>query len=228
MTKRKSGMPDDNKSYTGLTSLYNSEYDESRKAALKIGITNKRAQRYETVTLLDLSSWPAVVKFNALAKRFQEQTLEYYTWMMLRNNICYQTEQGLIAQQFEQLQDCERDDLANQLCNFHTVIEYTLRSQVLPEYIKHHTAGGEQTVHWESLVPGAAKQSQRQLTLKRMEDMQANELIPGAPGKLLDFHDWRLDQHDTGMLHLLHRDLPSASRKQMREPDDEDEDTLLG
>jgi hypothetical protein len=226
MTKRKSGLPDGNRTETGLTSINNPECDESREAALKIEIANIRAQRYETVTLLDLSSWPAVVKFNALAKRLQEQTLEYFTWIKLRTSgMCYQTEQGVIAQQFEELQDCERDALANQLCSIHTVVEYTLRSQVLPEYIKHHIAGGEQTVHWESLVPGSATQVRRQLTLKRMEDMQANELIPGAPGKLLDFHDWRLDQDDTGMLHLLHQDLPSASRKQMREPDDEEEDT---
>jgi hypothetical protein len=227
MTKRKSGMPDDNKTETGLTSLCNTDCDESREAALKIEIANKRAQRYETVTLLDLSSWPTVVAYNALSKRLQEQILEYYTWTKLRTSgMCYQTEQGVIAQQFEQLQDCERDALAHQLCNIHTVIEYFLRSQVLPEYIKHHITGGEQTVHWESLVPGSATQLRRQLTLKRMEHLHANDLIPGARGKLLDFYDWRLDQDDTGMLHLLHRDLPSASRKQTREPDDEEEDTL--
>jgi hypothetical protein len=160
-----------------------------------------------------------------LSKRLQEQILEYYTWTKLRTSgMCYQTEQGVIAQKFEQLQDCERDALAHQLCNIHTVIEYTLRSQVLPEYIKRHIAGGEQTVHWELLVPGSATQLRRQLTLKRMEHMQANDLIPGARGKLLDFYDWRLDQDDTGMLHLLHRDMPSASRKQIREPDDEAEE----
>ena len=223
MTKRKSGMPDNNKSHTGLTSLYNPECDESREAALKIETANKRAQQYETVTLLDLSSWPTVVEYYALSKRLQEQTLEYYTWMMLRNNMCYETEQGVIAQQFKELQDRERDALANQLCNIHTVIEYTLRSQVLPEYIKQHVTGGEQTVHWEPLVPGSAAQLRRQLTLKRIEQVQANDLIPGAPGKLLDFYDWRLDQDDTGMLHLLHRDLPSASRKQTGEPNDEEE-----
>jgi hypothetical protein len=59
MTKRKSGIPDNNMTETGLTSLYNSECDESREAALKIETANKRAQRYERVTLLDLSSWPA-------------------------------------------------------------------------------------------------------------------------------------------------------------------------
>jgi hypothetical protein len=44
-----------------------------------------------------------------------------------------------------------------------------------------------------------------------------------ARGKLLNFHDWRLDKDDTGMLHLLHRDLPSASRKQTKGSDDEEE-----
>jgi hypothetical protein len=95
---------------------------------------------------------------------------------------------------------------------------------MLPEYIKHHVTGGEQTVHWESLVPGSATKLRRQLTLKRIEHMQANDLVPGAHGKLLDFYDWRLDQVDTGMLHLLHRDLPSASRKQTRETNDEEEE----
>jgi hypothetical protein len=53
--------------------------------------------------------------------------------------------------------------------------------------------------------------------------MPANNLIFGAHGKLLDFYDWRLDQDDTGMLQLLHRDLPSASKRQTRENDDEEE-----
>jgi hypothetical protein len=128
MTKRKSGMPDNNKSETGLTSLHNPKCDESREAALKIDTSNERAQRYEAVTLLDLSSWPAAsaIVYNTLSKRLQEQILEYFTWTKLRTSgMCYQTEQGVIAQQFKDLQDRERDALANQLCNIHTVIEYT-------------------------------------------------------------------------------------------------------
>jgi hypothetical protein len=116
--------------------MYNPKCDERREAALKIETANKRAQRYKTVTLSDVSSWPAasVIEYNALSKRLQEQILEYYTWTMLRESgMCYQTEHCVILQQFEELQDHERDALASQLCNIHTVIEYNLRSQVLPE-----------------------------------------------------------------------------------------------
>jgi hypothetical protein len=54
--------------------------------------------------------------------------------------------------------------------------------------------------------------------------MQANDLIPGAHGKTLDVYDWGLDQDGTGMRHLLDRDLPSASRKQTSETNDEGEE----
>jgi hypothetical protein len=108
MTKRKSGMPDNNKSETGLTSLHNPKCDESREAALKIDTSNERAQRHETVTLSDLSSWPAAgaIEYTTLSKRLQEQVLELYTWTKLRESgMCYQTAQGVIAQQFEELQN---------------------------------------------------------------------------------------------------------------------------
>jgi hypothetical protein len=169
MTKRKSGLPDDDSSITGLTSLCNHDSGEqSRAAALLIEQDNIRTQRYTTVTLTDLSSWPAVVEYKALTKRLQEQVLEYYTWVELRKTgMCYDTMQAIIAQQFSELLDCQRDELAQELCNIHTIIEYTLHTQVLPEYVMHHTVGGEQTVHWASLVPGSATQHQRQHTLER-------------------------------------------------------------
>eukprot|EP00953_Heterococcus_sp_UTEX-ZZ885_P016173 9111-Heterococcus_DN1.PRE.1 len=62
MTKRKSGLPHDDTSVTGLTSLCNRETGErKRAAALIIDKAINRAQHYETVTLTDLSSWPVVV-----------------------------------------------------------------------------------------------------------------------------------------------------------------------
>jgi hypothetical protein len=108
MTKRRSGLPDDNKFETGLTSLYNPKCDESREAALRKETANKRAQRYETLTLSDLRSWPAqaadAIEYNALSKRLQEHVHELFTWTKLRESgMCYQTEQGVIAQQFEGL-----------------------------------------------------------------------------------------------------------------------------
>jgi hypothetical protein len=54
--------------------------------------------------------------------------------------------------------------------------------------------------------------------------MQASARVPGAKGSLLDYYDWCLDQSDSGMLYLLHRDLPSISRKHTREVDDDEEE----
>jgi hypothetical protein len=208
-------MPSDDAT-TGITSLCNAQTGrEMRAAALKADTAIKRAQRYETVTLSDLGSWPAVVEFETLPECLKTQVIEFYECRV---------KDAAEAQQFQELQDDKRDALANQLCDIHTIIEFTLRSQVLPEYVKNHTTGGEQTVHWEPLVPGSTTQLKRQLVLTRMENMQANSLVPGAKGQLLDFHDWRLDQDDAGMLHLLHRDLPGAPRNKKQEDDEEEEE----
>jgi hypothetical protein len=64
--------------------------------------------------------------------------LEYYTWAEL---------QAGTTQHFEELQDVEFNALAAQLCDIHTIIEFALRAQVLPGYIKNHVTGGQQTVH---------------------------------------------------------------------------------
>jgi hypothetical protein len=146
-------------------------------------------------------------------------------WSELRNaGMCYNTMQADITLNFQELQDSERNALANQLCDIHTVIQYTLRTQVLPEYIKNQVTGGEQTVHWEPLVPGSKAHAERQLALEMMEKMQAGTHVPGAKGKLLDVLDWRLDQSDSGMLYLLHRELPSSSTsRQTAEVDNEEE-----
>jgi hypothetical protein len=60
--------------------------------------------------------------------------------------------------------------------------------------------------------------------------MQASAHVPGAKGKLLDYYDWRLAQSDSGMLYLLHRNIPSATRKQTEEVDNgevDDEGAIL-
>jgi hypothetical protein len=225
MTKRKSGMPSDD-AKRGITSVCNHKTgDQKRAIALRVEEAIKKGQRYETVTLTDLASWPAVVEYETLPKRLQDQVLEYYTWTELRqSSMCYHTVQAAIAQQFEKLEDSARGTLANGLCDIHTVIEYTLRTQILPEYIANHTTGGAQTLHWEPLIPGSPAQLQRQRILLRIENMQASARVPGAKGSLLDYYDWRLDQSDSGMLHLLHRDIPSASRKWSKNFDIEDEE----
>jgi hypothetical protein len=232
MTKRKSGLPGDDRAAKGITSVCNHQTgDQKRAIALRVEEAIKKGQRYETVTPTDLASWPAVVEYRTLPKRLQDQVLEYYTWTELRqSSMCYHTVQAAIAQQFEELEESARDTLANDLCDIHTVIEFTLRTQVLPEYIANHTTGGAQTLHWEPLIPGSPAQLQRQRTLLKIENMQASARVPGAKGSLLDYYDWRLDQSDSGMLHLLHRDIPSASRKRSNnfdiEEDEEEDDAV--
>jgi hypothetical protein len=129
-----------------------------------------------------------------------------------------------VAESFNELQGLERTALAKQLCDIHTIIDFTLRTQVLPEYIKSHTTGGEQTLHWESIAPGSSTQLKRKLTLERMQGMQANTRVPGAQGQLLDYYNWRLDPDDSGMLHLLHRDLPDAASTKKRDCIDDGEE----
>jgi hypothetical protein len=225
MTKRKSGLPDDNVLDTGITSLCNVQSGtQMRAAALLIEKAMKKAQHFETVTLGDLADWPVTVCFNSLSASLQEHVREYYTWTELRTRlVCCRAAQSTVAQKFKELQDYERDALSQEVCNIHTIIEYTLRAQVLPEYIKFHTIGGDQTVHWESLVPGSSTQVKRQLTLERILKMQASACVPGATGMLLDFYDWRLDQDDTGILCLLHRDIPGVAPSRSPVPDDEGE-----
>src|SRR6476646_3082448 len=123
MTKRKS--PSDEQSDTDITTLCNAHSgDEMHSAALQIEEAIKRAQRYETVTLTDLAMWPAVIDYAALPKRLQHHVKESYMWSELRKP---HVDFHKITQQFDQLTDAERATLAHQLCDIHTIIEYTLR-----------------------------------------------------------------------------------------------------
>jgi hypothetical protein len=127
-------------------------------------------------------------------------------------------------QAFGKLGDHERGTLAKQLCVKHAVIEYTLRTQVLPEYITHHVTSGSQTVLWQPVSPGSRQHKQRQQVVQRMNDMYADSIVPGARALLLDFYGWRLDDDDTGMLHMLLRDLPGTSHSKKKSSGDEEDD----
>ena len=76
MTRAKSGLPSDDSTgnTTGLTSLCNTSESAAdlRQKALEIEQSLKLAQRYETVTLTDLASWPAEVQYNTLPTSLQE------------------------------------------------------------------------------------------------------------------------------------------------------------
>eukprot|EP00953_Heterococcus_sp_UTEX-ZZ885_P019927 11128-Heterococcus_DN1.PRE.7 len=223
MTKRKSGLPDDDHRTAGLTSLCNTVTGvDKRTAALENEEAIKRGQRYDTLTLTDLASWPTLVVYKCLSQRLKDHVFEHYMWAQLHANSLLTREQ--VNQAFDKINDHERDTLAEQLCDKHAVIEYTLRTQVLPEYIKQHTTGGTQTLHWQPLSPGSSSHKHRQRTVQRMNDMQANSSVPGATGQLLDFYGWRLDDDDTGMLHMLHRDLPRAVNSKRGGSGDDDED----
>jgi hypothetical protein len=97
-------MPSDDASTTGMTSLCNAHNGgEMRAAALKAHTAIKRAQRYETVTLSDLGSWPALVEYDTLPERLKTQVIELYECRV---------KETAEALQFQELQDDERDALA--------------------------------------------------------------------------------------------------------------------
>eukprot|EP00953_Heterococcus_sp_UTEX-ZZ885_P020049 11206-Heterococcus_DN1.PRE.1 len=223
MTKRKSGLPADDDNSSGITSLCNRvSRTDKRAAAQAMDKVIKRAQRYDTLTLTDLASWPSLLVYETLPQRLQSHVFEYYMWQQTHANSSITREQ--VKQAFDSLSDHEHDTLAGQLCDKHAVIEYTLRSQVLPEYITHHVTSGSQTVHWEPVSPGSSVHKRRQRVVQRMIDMQASSIVPGARGQLRDFYDWRLDDDDTGMLHMLLRDLPSATKSTKKGGDNEDDE----
>jgi hypothetical protein len=148
MTKRKSGLPADDDNSSGITSLCNRvSRTDKRAAALAMETVIKRAQRYDTLTLTDLASWPSLLVYKTLPQRLKDHVFEYYMWQQLHANSSITREQ--IKQAFDSLNNHGRDTLTEQLCDKHAVIEYTLRSQVLPEYITHHVTSGSQTVHWQ-------------------------------------------------------------------------------
>jgi hypothetical protein len=223
MTKRKSGLPADDHTPSGVTSLCNKVGGtDKRAAALAMDKVVKRAQRYDTLTLTDLASWPSQLVYETLPQRLKDHVFEYYMWQQLQANSSISREQ--VKQAFDSLNDHERDTLTEQLCDKHAVIEYTLRSQVLPEYITHHVTSGSQTVHWQPVSPGSSVHQRRQRVVQRMIDMQASSIVPGARGQVLDFYGWRLDDDDTGMLYMLLRDLPSATKSTKKGGDDEDDE----
>jgi hypothetical protein len=227
MTRRKSGLPSDDRtdSTAGLTSLCNTSQSASdmRDAALEIERSVKLSQRYETVTLTDLAAWPVVVEYNTLPNSLKHHVKEYYTWSELRiaaskpDTSFHTNHYASISQRFEQLEVSEYDSLAMELCEIHTIILYTLHAQVIPEYVAYHTLGGDQTVHWESLSPDSESHSKRKLVLDRMNRMYANRRVESAQGLLLDYYD-------VGILHLLYRDLPNTKGTQKRDSEDDDDD----
>jgi hypothetical protein len=223
MTKRKSGLPADDHASSGVTSMCNKvSGTDKRAAALAMDKALKRAQRYDTLTLTDLASWPSLLVYETLPQRLKDHVFEYYMWQQLHANSSITREQ--VKQAFESLNNHEHDTLTEQLCDKHAVIEYTLRSQVLPEYIAHHVTSGSQTVHWQSVSPGSRIHKRRQRVVQRMVDLRASSIVPGARGQVIDFYGWRLDDDDTGMLHMLLRDLPSATKSTKRGSGDDDED----
>jgi hypothetical protein len=223
MTKRKSGLPDDDHRTAGLTSLCNTVTGvDKRAAALENEEAIKRGQRYDTLTLTDPASWPTLVVYKCLSQRLKDHVFEYYMWAHLHASSLLTREQ--VNQAFDKISDLDRDALTRELCDKHAVIEYTLRTQVLPEYIQQHTTGGTQTLHWQPLSPGSSSNKHRQRTVHRMNGMQASSSVPGATGQLLNFYGWRLDDDDTGMLHMLHRDLPHAMNSTKKGSGDDDDD----
>jgi hypothetical protein len=235
MTRAKSGLPSDDTTgnTTGLTSISNTSESAAdlRLQALKIEQSIKHARRYETVTLTDLASWPAGsdVRYSTLPKSLKQHVRELHMWGELRSvdlvSTCNYTNLAAINLQFDQLNDTAHDRLATELRDIHTIILYTLHTQVLPEYTAFHTLGGEQTVHWESIAPGSDQCRKRQLVLDRMNSMQASSHVPGAQGMLLDYYDWGKGLDEIGTVHLLYRDLPGAKDSQKdNDGDDGDDD----
>ena len=148
MTRRKSGLPSDDStgSGAGLTSLCNTSESAAdlRQKAREIEQSIELSKRYETVSLTDLASWPAEVQYKILPNSLQQHVKGYYVCEQLRNAaVCNHTDS--INLRFDQLDDGVLDQLASQLCDIHTIILYTLHTQVIPEYTAFHTLGGEQT-----------------------------------------------------------------------------------
>ena len=88
--RRKPVLPLNDDTEEGLTSMCNTSESahDMRAQALQIEQTIKFAQRYETVTLTDLSSWPADsdVHYSTLPKGLQRHVNEYFMWSERRNH----------------------------------------------------------------------------------------------------------------------------------------------
>ena len=229
MTRAKSGLPSDDSTgnTTGLTSLCNRSESAAdlRQRALETEQSLKLGQRYETAPLTELTSWPAgSVDYKLLPNPLQRHVRDYYNCVQLRN--AASSESSSTNLRFDQLNESVHNGLASRVCDIHTIMVYNLFTQVIPEYIASHTLGGEQTIHWESIPPGSDQERKRQLVLDRMNSMQGGSLV-GCQGLLLDYYGWRKDIDDIGIVHLLHRDLPSSNHKvDDDEDDDEDDDDI--
>jgi hypothetical protein len=114
MTKRKSGLPDDDHRTAGLTSLCNAATGvDKRTAALEHEEAIKRGQRYDTLTLTDLASWPPLVVYKCLSQRLKDHVFEHYMWAQLHANSLLTREQ--VNQVFDKISDLDRDALTREL-----------------------------------------------------------------------------------------------------------------
>jgi hypothetical protein len=236
MTKRKSGLVADDRQQDGITSLCNEKDGaDKRKAALQISQARQRSQRYETITFTQLAEWPdGEISYSALSSGLQAHVIEYYMWGKLHECSDSCTSLAQFTEDFDNLTQEEQDACAKRVCDIHTVFEYTLRTQIVPEYLDYHTTGGELSKHWQSIPANGAVHKYRQRTVTRMKNMAASQLVPGATGLLIDHYGWSLDPSDRGMQFMLHRDFARAStgkqklsliqRDEEEDSDDEVED----
>eukprot|EP00953_Heterococcus_sp_UTEX-ZZ885_P013561 7745-Heterococcus_DN1.PRE.1 len=186
MTKRKS--LDELTDY--ITSMSN-DFDGAgkRAAALQISKAKKVSQCYETLTFTDLAAWPDEVTYDKVNDRLKQHIKDYYVWGQLHEE-CTSHDLEQHSHQFDALSIEEHDALAVKVCNIHTAIEYTVRAQVVPEYLDHHVTGGDFSKHWVNIPRDGSVHIARQRTMKRIETMPASMLLPGAEGLLIDYYDW--------------------------------------
>jgi hypothetical protein len=220
MTKRKSldELTDD------ITSMSN-DFDGAgkRAAALQISKAKKASQCYETITFTDLAAWPDVVTYATVSDRLKHHIREYYVWGQVHEErTSHDLEQ--YSHQFDALSIEEHDVLAVKLCNIHAAIEYTARAQVIPEYLDHHVTGGDFSKHWTTILRDGSVCKARQRTMKRIENMPASMLVPGAEGLLIDYYDWSVDRSDKAVQHFLHRDFAKKAKQEMVDNYNEDDD----
>jgi hypothetical protein len=218
MTKRKSGLVADDSQPDGVTSLCNmSDGDDKRKAAFQISQARQRSQRYETITFTQLTEWPeGEIFYKKLSSGLQAHVIEYYVWGKLHESSDPCSSLTQFTEDFDDLTQEEQNSCAKRVCDIHTVFEYTLRTQIIPEYLDYHTTGGELSKHWQSIPANGAVHKYRQRTVTRMKNMPASQLVPGATGLLIDHYGWSLDPSDRGMQFMLHRDFARASTKKQK------------
>jgi hypothetical protein len=202
MTKRKA--IDDNQT-DGITSLCNDSQDgaDNRAAALRISKAKKVSQCYETILFTDLAAWPDEVTYDKVTSRLKQHIRDYYLWGQLhKQHADHDLEQ--YSHQFDALSIEDHNALAVKVCNIHAAIEYTVRAQVVPEYLDHHVTGGDFSKHWTSIPRGGSVYLARQRTMKRIETMPASVLVSGATDLLIDYYDWTVDRSDRAVQPSIH------------------------